>query len=117
SENAISLVRPKIPKPEPEQLKQILLYGIKRLHELGVTSVHSMDAGTTFADLQDLRNEAKLKLRVFHAIPLRHLEPAVQIGLRTGLGDDLLRFGPVKIFSDGALGSQTALMLQPYDEI
>ena len=36
------------------------------------------------------------------------------IGLRSGLGDAWLRVGGVKMFADGALGSRTASMLQPY---
>ncbi|HLZ31230.1 MAG TPA: amidohydrolase [Chloroflexota bacterium] len=41
-------------------------------------------------------------------------------GLRTGDGErgaggSLLRIGPVKLFADGALGSRTAFMLEPYE--
>jgi predicted amidohydrolase YtcJ len=35
--------------------------------------------------------------------------------LRTGFGDDWLRIGGIKAFADGALGPQTAAMLQPYE--
>jgi predicted amidohydrolase YtcJ len=35
--------------------------------------------------------------------------------LRSGFGDDFLRIGSVKLFSDGALGPRTAAMLQPYE--
>ncbi len=48
-------------------------------------------------------------------IPLEDLQPAVDVGLRSGFGDDFLRIGGVKLFSDGALGPQTAAMLQPYE--
>ena len=37
------------------------------------------------------------------------------MGLRTGLGDDLLRIGQVKMFTDGALGPRTAWMLAGYE--
>jgi predicted amidohydrolase YtcJ len=43
-------------------------------------------------------------------------DKAIEIGLRTGVGSDRLVVGPVKIFSDGALGSQTAQMLEPYED-
>lgn len=42
------------------------------------------------------------------------LEPALRLGLRTGLGDDWLRISGVKLFADGSLGSLMALMLEPY---
>jgi hypothetical protein len=35
--------------------------------------------------------------------------------LRSGVGSDLFRIGPVKLFADGALGSRTAHLLQPYE--
>ena len=36
------------------------------------------------------------------------------MGLRSGFGDDMLRIGSIKAFMDGALGPQTAAMLEPY---
>ena len=35
--------------------------------------------------------------------------------MRTGAGGEWLRVGPVKLFSDGALGSRTAHLLEPYE--
>jgi hypothetical protein len=35
-------------------------------------------------------------------------------GIRTGIGDDWLRFGAAKFFSDGSLGAHTALLAEPY---
>jgi hypothetical protein len=42
------------------------------------------------------------------------LADALRLGLRTGFGDAWLRIGAVKIFADGALGPQTAWMIEPY---
>jgi predicted amidohydrolase YtcJ len=42
------------------------------------------------------------------------MEVAARLGLRTGMGDDMLRIGPVKLFSDGALGPHTGAMFEPY---
>jgi predicted amidohydrolase YtcJ len=42
------------------------------------------------------------------------VDGAIQAGLQSGLGDDRLRVGGVKVFADGALGSRTAEMLEPY---
>ncbi|MEJ2868281.1 amidohydrolase [Actinomycetospora sp. OC33-EN08] len=38
----------------------------------------------------------------------------VDLGMRTGFGDDRLRLGPMKIFLDGALSSRTAAMSEPF---
>jgi predicted amidohydrolase YtcJ len=43
------------------------------------------------------------------------LEAAIAAGLRTGFGSSRLTVGPVKIFVDGSLGSETAAMLDPFE--
>ncbi len=116
-ENAIPLVRQRIPAPEPEARKNALLAAQNKLHTFGIVGLHNTDGNQAFGDLQELHSDAKLKLRIFHSIPLRHLEDAVRMQMKSGLGDSWFRFGFVKIFSDGALGSQTARMLEPYNEV
>src|SRR5207302_2230439 len=39
------------------------------------------------------------------------LDRIAELGLASGLGDDLLRAGYLKVFMDGTLGSRTARML------
>jgi predicted amidohydrolase YtcJ len=55
-----------------------------------------------------------LGLRVVKSIPFDLLPRAVELGLRSGSGDDTLRLGAVKLFADGALGPHTAAMFDPY---
>ena len=43
--------------------------------------------------------------------PVRAAPELEALGLRSGLGDDFLRLGYLKVFMDGTLGSQTAWML------
>jgi predicted amidohydrolase YtcJ len=50
-------------------------------------------------------------------IPGERLDEAIALGLRTGFGDDTLRVGHVKLFSDGGQGARTAWMLEPYDDV
>lgn len=49
------------------------------------------------------------------SVPRHDLESALAAGLRTGAGDEWLSIGHLKIFSDGALGSQTAALVEPYE--
>lgn len=42
------------------------------------------------------------------------LDQAIGEGLKTGVGDDMLRIGPVKFFTDGSGSSGTAAMSEPY---
>ena len=53
-------------------------------------------------------------MRWVKGIPYENLADAIQLGLQTGFGSTLLRMGSLKLFADGALGPQTAAMLEPY---
>ena len=47
--------------------------------------------------------------------PPHDFPTALEGGMRTGDGDEWLRIGHLKIFTDGALGSQTAALEEPYN--
>ena len=53
-------------------------------------------------------------MRIYQSIPADFLDHALALGIQTGFGDEWLRLGHLKIFADGALGSRSALMLEPY---
>ncbi|MDQ7839745.1 MAG: amidohydrolase [bacterium] len=119
-EEAAALVRRVVPPPTPGMRERAALEAVADLHRFGITGVHAFTGTTTegpegFATLQRLHARGDLGVRVVATLPDRHLEAAAACGMRTGLGDEMLRVGPVKIFADGALGSQTASMLAPYD--
>ncbi|MDO3702831.1 amidohydrolase [Micromonospora sp. C28SCA-DRY-2] len=95
-------------------LRDQLRAGQEELLALGLTSVHDIDGEDCRAAYLELRAAGELKLRVHKAIPMSHLDAAIAEGRRTGQGDDWFRTGPVKIFSDGALGSHTCHMSEPF---
>ena len=113
-EEAVRLVETVIPKPEAEELAEAYRSSLPGLARLGLTSVHDFDGPTSFQALQRLHERGELCLRVIKSIPLELLPQALDLGLRTGFGDDLLRLGSVKLFADGALGPHTAAMFDPY---
>ncbi|MGH3585130.1 MAG: amidohydrolase, partial [Pseudonocardia sp.] len=81
---------------------------------VGITSVHDIDGEDCRAAYLDLHRAGRLALRVHKAIPVAHLDAAIGQGRTTGQGDDWFRTGPVKLFSDGALGSRTCHMTAPF---
>ena len=81
----------------------------------GLTGVHDFDGRRCFRALQSLRLNGELGLRIVKNIPVKWLDYATGVGLKTGFGDDQLWIGGVKIFADGALGPRTAAMLAPYE--
>jgi hypothetical protein len=52
--------------------------------------------------------------RASGSAPPHDFTTALATGMRTGDGDEWLRVGHLKIFTDGALGSQTAALEEPY---
>lgn len=114
-ESAMSLVDRVLPAPDAAGVAQAIRLAQPRLWQAGLTGVHDYDGARCFSALQLLEQESELHLRVVKSIPLDNLERALQLGLRSGFGSDQLRIGSVKLFADGALGPQTAAMLQPYE--
>ncbi|MCR4429094.1 MAG: amidohydrolase [Caldiserica bacterium] len=47
--------------------------------------------------------------------PRESIEAVIKSGLKSGDGTDRVKLGGIKLFADGALGSQTALLLSPYE--
>jgi len=113
-ESAMQLIHDILPKPTPEHSAQAITQAQPDLWRMGLTGVHDFDQSNCFSALQRLHQEKKLKLRVIKSIPLENLQSAISLGLQTGFGDELLRMGQIKCFADGALGPQTAAMIQPY---
>lgn len=114
-ESAMDLLERAIPEPTQVDIAQAIRMAQPELWKMGLTSVHDFDRRGCFLALQSLDASSDLKLRVAKSIPLDNLTEAVAVGLQTGFGSDFLRIGAVKLFSDGALGPQTAAMLQPYN--
>ena len=113
-ETAAELADKIIPEPSMEEYLQAVQAGQEALWQMGITGVHDYDRIVCFTILQNFHQRGGLKLRVFKTLPLERLENALEVGLRSGFGDDILWIGGIKIFMDGALGPQTAAMLQPY---
>ncbi|MGE5221150.1 MAG: amidohydrolase [Omnitrophica WOR_2 bacterium] len=114
-ESAMDLIDQALPQPEPGQIRRAIQDAQPILWRMGLTGIHDYDGRDCFSALQALHLENKLHLRVVKGVPLDLLPHAVALGLRSGFGDDMLRIGSVKAFADGALGPQTAAMIQPYE--
>ncbi len=114
TENAYRLVWnvvPPLPRAPSERLVQTAFTDAYRV---GVTQIHDVGSERSFEVFQSLYLKGKLKLRVLHAMPAESLPQVSRTEFRSGLGDELLRLGPIKVFLDGALGSHTAHLKKPY---
>lgn len=114
-DNASRLVAGVVPRPAQADRVAAVRDACTHAHKLGVTSVHAMAVGRgEFQALHALNDSAELRLRTRMFLAHEKLDEWIERNLATGDGDDMLRVGGVKFFSDGALGSLTAWMFEPY---
>lgn len=123
AENAQGVVRKAIPKATTEEMVDAIEAAGKLLLSYGITSVMDAAVGQV-AGFDEIRayNLAKLTKR----LPVRTwlvllgdpgasiVEKCYEAGLVSGVGDDMLTVGAVKIFLDGSAGGRTAWMSKPY---
>ncbi|MEE9906546.1 amidohydrolase [Brucella intermedia] len=123
AENAQGAVRRAIPKATTEEMIEAIEAAGNLLLSYGITSVMDAAVGQV-AGFDEIRayNIAKLQKR----LPVRTwlvllgdpgpsiVEECYKAGLVSGVGDDMLTVGAVKIFLDGSAGGRTAWMSKPY---
>ncbi|MBC9937025.1 MULTISPECIES: amidohydrolase [unclassified Leucobacter] len=80
----------------------------RRLLATGITHVTNFEGEDVRAAYTRLRQDGELGLRAHLGLSMDALDLAIGEGRRTGDGDEWITTGPVKLFSDGALGSHTA---------
>lgn len=110
-------------QPEPDYLtkKEAIRRACQDALRLGLTAAHTEDLRflgnieTMLQIYRELREEG-LHFRTHQLIFYTHLDEAKSLGLRAGDGDEWLRIGAAKLFSDGAIGGRTALLQQPYSD-
>ncbi len=113
-DNADNQVWDKYVPPSLREMKPIMEAGFAEMYRQGCVGVTSFDSLNGFEVLQALDAERQLPVKVVYYLPVATLDDAIKLKLRSGFGSQRLSIGGVKIFADGALGSQTALMLKPF---
>jgi predicted amidohydrolase YtcJ len=112
---ATGLVERIIPSSTYDELTPALQEATTNLVKRGITSVHDIEDHLAIQHFQRLHASHTLGVRVLFFFPQKSIQALGQLGLQAGFGDDWLRLGGLKIFSDGTLGSQTAAMLDPFE--
>ncbi|HEY6783827.1 MAG TPA: amidohydrolase [Gemmatimonadales bacterium] len=114
-EHAVRLVHRHLPQVGRERVVEAVRGAQAAAHQLGVTGIQNVEGPDALTAFQKLEEEGALRLRVLAHLPADGLDAALRVGLRSGWGSEWLVTGGVKLFLDGALGSQTALLLDPYE--
>lgn len=115
-EHAVDLVARAAPPAEVERWREAVRAAGVDLASRGITTVHHMayEPPSAWRAIADLASGPDYPLRVWACIPHADVEHAAAIGLAGGQGGARFWVGGAKFFADGALGSRTARMLEPY---
>lgn len=87
----------------------------KMLAKTGVTS--ATDAGGNPDDLQayeDAYESGDLKTRIYCMIRYLFIDKMIAAGVRTGMGNEWVKIGGMKMTCDGSISERTARLSQPY---
>jgi predicted amidohydrolase YtcJ len=119
-EMAPNLIRNVLPALTFENLLENMEKAMAKAHALGLTGIHDIrlmggeEGAVALQAWQALHAAGKLTLRCHVALPGEMTRQAIDLGLCSGFGDDMLRIGHLKFFSDGGMGARTAWMTEPY---
>jgi hypothetical protein len=114
---AMSLVKVRIPDPTPEQRRKGIELVLQNVARNGVTSVQDYSDWADYQVYQQLKEEGKLTVRITEWLPFNlPLNELQNRRAQAGYRDPWLKTGALKAFLDGALGSRTAALLEPYSD-
>lgn len=122
-ENAQEILLNKLPVPAAHRIKNYFIEGSKFLRKKGITSVQSDDfcvypkeyTQRIYSVLESLKNDAPVRIyeqSLFRTI--EHFNEYIKNGYQMTTNDTFVNWGPLKILLDGALGSKTAYLREPY---
>jgi predicted amidohydrolase YtcJ len=115
-DNAIDLVTAKIPEATEEQLKKSLKDAEANCFAMGLTTIDDCGLShTTVESIKKLQDSGDLKMRLYVMLsdaPANFDYAAKQGMIKT----ERLNVRSFKVYSDGALGSRGACLLQPYQD-
>ena len=121
-ELSLNLIKEVIPVPSKRTILSNMIKGMNDLNALGITSIHDiplmggLNGSDSLQAWQELNEQQKLNIRCHVSLPGEVTDQAVDIGLRTGYGDDKLKIGHLKFFADGGMGARTAWVLEKYED-
>lgn len=116
-DDAMGLMYRVIPADSEKEMDEYFRAATEHALANGVTQVHDMGSYGGWIDLgvyKKAYKENRLPLRIYSFIAIGRWNKIDSVCKKDGRGDDMLRWGGLKGFVDGSLGSTTAWFYQPY---
>ncbi len=111
-DNAMGLIESAVPPPTEQQADKALDAAMRYVSSKGVTSVHNMSGN--WGAFQRAHQQSRMITRIYAGTAIDNWRELVEKIKKDGRGDTWLRFGNVKQFVDGSLGSHTAAFFKPF---
>jgi len=113
---AQSLVERVVPPKSFEEKRAAVRAATRHAASVGVTSLTDVSTDDDLSLYQGMLVDHDLKTRIYAARSIVSWEILAKSGVRYAFGGNMLRIGILKGFSDGSLGSSTALFFEPYED-
>lgn len=116
---AESYVARHIPQESPEQLEEAVERALQEMVSLGITGVHDAGVPKNVWELYqqlDRRDELTVHINAMIGGVTEQTRPWIEQGPVMSNVSSRVSLTGVKIYSDGALGSRGAAMLEPYND-
>jgi predicted amidohydrolase YtcJ len=119
---AIDKIRAVIKKKSPKRLLDENRAALRRLAESGIVEVHDIAVPEQTARFIELQEKGELTCRVWLRPDLSRGAELKEKGFKMGLHpktkkpDNFLRYGALKGYVDGIMGTHGALFFEPYDD-
>jgi predicted amidohydrolase YtcJ len=114
---AMTLVNVRIPDSSPEQRRKGIELVLENVAKNGVTSVQDFSDWEDYKMFRQIKEDGKLTVRITEWLPFNlDLNDLQNMRAQGGTTDPWVKTGALKAFVDGAMGSRTAAMLEPYSD-
>ena len=111
---AQELVYRAIPDPTNDQHDRAVSAALAEARRFGVTSLDDISSFADVRSYQRLLARGQLTSRIYCITSMPQWQKLADAGILQGFGNDWIRMGAVKGFSDGSLGSETAYFFDGY---
>jgi hypothetical protein len=101
-------------KPTSAEIEAAMIAACKLGNSLGITSLHDYVGADYIRAYQNVRSRGKLSLRITMHPFEQYLSHFTELGFKTGFGDEMLKLGAMKFFTDGSVGARNAAFFDPY---
>ena len=116
-DTAMGLIAAILPAEPADINERAARFISEKAAEVGLTTIHDIFISSEeIRGYQEAHRRGWLKIRVQMSPRIGRLadaEKLAQMGVHTGFGDDMLKFGAAKMFADGGMGARTIAIYPP----